>query len=50
MMFRGTVCLPTTDQHTKNKTAVVAGWGRTDRNINGDTVMKLRWAYYFSFS
>jgi len=40
----GTVCLPTTDQHTKNKTAVVAGWGRTDRNINGDTVLKLRYA------
>ena len=43
MMLRGTVCLPVDSRNTKNETAVVAGWGRTDQDPNGDTVLQLRW-------
>jgi len=41
----GTVCLPTEHQNIRNKTAVVAGWGKTNQGINGDTVLKLRYAH-----
>lgn len=44
LMLRGTVCLPTGHQHILNKTAVVAGWGRINQGVSGDTVLKLRWA------
>jgi len=40
----GTVCLPVDSRNTKNETAVVAGWGRTDQDPNGDTVLQLRYA------
>jgi len=40
----GTVCLPTGHQHIRNRTAVVAGWGRTNQGVSGDTVLKLRYA------
>ena len=43
MILRGTVCLPVDSRNTKNETAVVAGWGRTDQDPNGDTVLQLRW-------
>jgi len=40
----GTVCLPTGHQHIQNRTAVVAGWGRINQGVSGDTVLKLRYA------
>jgi len=40
----GTVCLPTEYQSYTNKSAVIAGWGRTNQGTYGQSVQKLRYA------